>query len=451
MISGSYQLLSTVAVQAGRRSDSDCHVPGRFRALPVTALNDHRSILNLEKKNAEESSNGCTKVLVALCSLSPSVRAERKVLRKSDKAEVLAQLTVDEGNQSIKDLVLSKRLARKAVNDYFGKMPWQKAPSPGSESHSLPVLLHTVLAKSAPGVRLHRKAAANNLRQLEMVMRHAGTDINCQSSKSGITPLLWAAINRHWAMALTLLEAGALVHLKGRSGQHFLAHVFTAKLAQEIPVMQYRRLICSVLLNQAELKLATVRGEETVCAYVWKNIVAQADISLFECLLKSVPSIKDQLKSYRVVERMMVMVIAGVSDRSDVVLYLMGLPDSDGDPLINMNHTLDNGDTFLMLAVKCHKRQTVKVLLEDPVIVANINRVNKRKNVNYSAYAYACRDSSFTLMKMLEEKGAVRFKSAVDGNVRDSRPVRRTTGHTTYYSAPATAPANWAGVQIVDS
>ena len=351
-------------------------------------------------------------------------------------------MTFTGDNQSIKKKVLAERLVHKAINDYFGKVPRQKTSLSSSDNHERAILLRTMLAKSTSGTRLHRKAAANDLRELEAVIRHAGADINCQSSKSGITPLLWAAINRHWTMALTLLEAGACVHLKGFHGQHFLAQVFTARRAQEIPVAQYRQLICTVLLKQAELQLVVGHHAETVFAYVWKNIIAQADVPLLEYLIKAIPSIKGQLKSHQVMERMMIVVIAGISDRPDFVSYLMALPDSDGRRLLNMNHTLDNGDTWLMLAVKCHKRQTVKVLLEDPVVVANINRVNERQGFNYSAYTCAARDFSFTLMQLLAKKGATRVKPVIDGfgkrrrgncKVCDSRAAKRTTGHTTYY------------------
>ena len=476
MISGNYQLLSAAVTPAGQGLEPDCRVVRHFRTRPVVAQSDQCSMLNLEKKATQESDNGRKKVLTmlsALCSSSSSapIRTERwvekpigkkaeskkaksmkagakKVSRKSDKAQVLAQLTFTGDNQSIKKKALSERLVHKAVNDYFGRILRQKTSSPSSDNHERAILLRTMLAKSTSGTRLHRKAAANDLRALEAVIRHAGTDINCQSNKSGITPLLWAAINRHWTMALTLLEAGAYVHLKGFHGQHFLAQVFTARRAQEIPVAQYRQLICTVLLEQAELQLVVGHHAETVFAYVWKNIVAQADVPLLEYLIKAIPSIKAQLKSHQVVERMMIVVIAEISDRPDFVSYLMGLLDSDGNPLINMNHTLDNGDTLLMLAVKCHKRQTVKVLLEDPVVVANINRVNERQGFNYSAYTCAYRDFSFTLMKMLEKKGAVRLRPAivdgldkrraVDCKVCDSRTAKRTTGHTTYYRVPAT-------------
>ena len=439
------QLIDTTIVRERHRSLPDYLDPGRFRAFSVTAVGNHD--VTFKTVNKKESwPGGLTKNSLLPC-LLPFVAPDQTAIRRSDRTLVAQQLIFAESNQSNKQVALSKRLVQRAVADCFNSMPRRKTPLPELRDRSTWLL--TLLAQSKHGARLHRKAAANNLKELEAAMRHAGTDINCQSNKSGITPLHWAAINRHWSVALTLLESGAGVNAKGRHGDHFLSQVFTARLAQEIPEAQYRLLIYTVLLKQAEVELVSHDGLETVSAYVWKNIIAQADMPLFEYLVGSIPRINDQLKGHQVVERMMAMVISGLRDQPDIVSYLMGLRDSAGNQLLDMNHTLDNGDTFLMLAVKCYQRQTVKVLLEDPVVVENINRVNDRRVFHYSAYTYACRDFSLTLMRMLEAKGATRIESALDGlgankkkargcDVCDSRITKRSTGHVTYYSSDAT-------------
>ena len=437
------QLIVTPVVKDRYNPPGDYPEPARFQGFSVVAVSDHDTLSDTagEMKKGRRCSD---QNVPAKSSLAQSVLSfaavDQLVRRKSDKTLILQQLTFGEGVQSDSQVALSKRLVQKAVDDYFGNLPWRKTPLPDTQDR--PTLLLTTLARSAHGARLHRKAAANNLKELEAAMRHAGADINCKSDKSGITPLHWAAINRHWSMAAALLEAGACVYAKGRHGDHFLAQVFAAKLAQEISEEQYRLLIYTVLLKQAEAELVNHQGVETVFAYVWKNIIAQADIPLFKYLVASIPHINDQLKEHQVVERMMAVSIGGFSDQPDIVSYLMGLQDNTGSQLVDMNYTLDNGDTFLILAVKCYKRQTVKVLLEDPVVVKNINRVNDRRITSYSAYSYADRDMSLTLMRMLEEKGAARIKSANYSlgksgakacDVCDSRAVKRSTGHVTYY------------------
>ena len=434
------QLIDTTIVPERRRSQPDYLDPGHFRAFSVTAVGDHDVTFK-----AADKKESWPPAKDSLLQCLPFAATDQPPARRSDRALVAGQLIFEESNQSEQQVALSRRLVQRAVSDYFSSMPWRKTPLP--DQHDRSTLLLTLLAQSDHGARLHRKAAANNLKELEAAMRHAGTDINCPSGKSGITPLLWAAINRHWSMALALLEAGAYVNIKDRRGDHFLSQVFTARLAQEIPEAQYRLLIYTVLLKQAELELVSQQGVETVFAFVWHNIIAQADISLFEYLVDSIPLINDQLKGHQVVERMVAMVISGQSDQPDVVSYLMGLRDSTGNPLLDMNHTLDNGDTFLMLAVKCYQRQTVKLLLEDPVVVENINRVNDRRVFHYSAYAYACRDFSLPLMRMLEAKGATRIKSALDSlgqntkargcDACDSRITKRSTGHVTLYRSVA--------------
>ena len=437
------QLIVTPVVKDRYNPPGDYPEPARFQGFSVVAVSDHDTLSDtageMEKGRRCSDQNVPAKSSLAQSVLSFAA-VDQLVRRKSDKTLILQQLTFGEGVQSDSQVALSKRLVQKAVDDYFGNLPWRKTPLPDTQDR--PTLLLTTLAKSAHGARLHRKAAANNLKELEAAMRLAGADINCKSDKSGITPLHWAAINRHWSMASALLEAGACVNAKGRHGDHFLAQVFAAKLAQEISGEQYRLLIYTVLLKQAEAELVNHQGVETVFAYVWKNIIAQADIPLFKYLVASIPHINDQLKEHQVVERMLAVSIGGFSDQPDIVSYLMGLQDNTGSQLVDMNYTLDNGDTFLILAVKCYKRQTVKVLLEDPVVVENINRVNDRRITNYSAYSYADRDMSFTLMRMLEEKGAARIKSANYSlgksgakacDVCDSRAVKRSTGHATYY------------------
>lgn len=434
------QLIGTPIVKDRYSPPRDCPEPARFQGFSVVAVSDHDTLSDtageMEKGRRCHGQN-----VPAKSSLMLSFAAVDQIVRhKSEKKLILQQLTFGEGVQSDSQVALSKRLVQKAVDDYFRNLPWRKTPLPDTQDR--PTLLLTMLAKSAHGARLHRKAAANNLKELEAAMRHAGADINCRSGKSGITPLHWAAINRHWPVVLALLEGGAWVNVKERNGDHFLAQVFAAKGAQEISEEQYRLLLYTVLLKQAEAELVNHQGVETVFAYVWKNIIAQADIPLFKYLVASIPHINDQLKKHQVVERMMAVSIGGFKDQPDIVSYLMGLQDNTGSQLVDMNYTLDNGETFLMLAVKCFKRQTVKVLLEDPVVVKNINRVNDRRITNYSAYSYANRDMSLTLMRMLEEKGAARIKSANYSlgtnraeacEVCDSRAVKRSTGHATYY------------------
>ena len=439
------QLIDTTIMRERYRSLPDYLDPGRFRAFSVTAISGHDVTFKpVDKTESRPGQEGQAKKSLLRC-LLPFAVTDQAAIRRSDKTLVAKQLIFDESNQSEKQLALSKRLVQRAVADCFSSMPWRKTSLP--DLHDRSTLLLTLLAQSDHGARLHRKAAANNLKELEAAMRHAGTDINCQSGKSGITPLHWAAINRHWSVALTLLESGACVNAKGRHGGHFLSQVFTARLAQEIPEAQYRLLIYTVLLKHAEAELVSHQGVETVFAYVWKNIIAQADIALFEYLVGSIPLINDQLKGHQIVERMMAVIISEPSDQPDIVSYLMGLRDSTGSQLLDMNHTLDNGDTFLMLAVKCYQRQTVKVLLKDPVVVENINRVNDRRIFHYSAYTYACRDFSLTLMRMLEAKGATRIESAIDSlgenkkargcDVCDSRTTKHSTGHVTFYRSVA--------------
>lgn len=435
------QPIDTPVVQDRCASARDCPDSGRFQAYSVVAVSDHDE---MSDKEGEIAKGRRDQGVLAKGSLLQSVlnlaAIAQAVPRTSDKALVIQQLTFEQGVHSDKQLALSKRLVQKAVDDFFGNLPWRKTPL--AEVPDRPTRLLSMLAKSAHGARLHRKAAANNLKELEAAMRHAGADINCRSGKSGITPLHWAAINRHWPVVLALVEGGACVNVKERHGDHFLAQVFAAKEAQEISEEQYRLLIYTVLLKQAEAELVNHKGVETVFAYVWKNIIAQADMPLFKYLVASIPHINDQLKEYQVVERMMALSIGGFKDQPDIVSYLMGLQDNTGNQLVDMNYTLDNGDTFLILAVKCYKRQTVKVLLEDPVVVENIDRVNDRRITNYSAYSYASRDKSFTFMRMLEEKGATKIKSANYSlginraevcDVCDSRAVKRSTGHVTYY------------------
>ena len=437
------QLIGTPAVQDRSDPPCDCPEPARFQGFSVVAVSDLDTLSDttreMEKGRRCRGQNVLAKSSLAQSMLSFAA-VDQIAKRKSDKTLVLQQLTFEEGVQSDSQVALSKRLVQRAVDDYFGHLPWRKKPLPDTEDR--PTLLLSMLAKSAHGARLHRKAAANNLKELEAAMRHAGADINCRSGKSGITPLHWAAINRHWPVVLALLEGGACVNVKERHGDHFLAQVFAAKEAQEISEEQFRLLIYTVLLKQAEAELVSQQGVETVFAYIWKNIIARADIPLFKYLVASIPHINDQLKKHQVVERMMVVSIGAFSDQPDIVSYLMGLQDNTGSQLVDMNYTLDNGDTFLMLAVKSYKLRTVKVLLEDPVVVENINRINDRRIPNYSACSYADRNMSQTLMRMLEEKGAVRIKLAnyslgknrVEAcDVCDSRAVKRSTGHTTYY------------------
>lgn len=122
----------------------------------------------------------------------------------------------------------SKNLIKHSVNQYIKTLKSAKSLSVGRLSEQQWVKLLDGFVKSPQGERLYRKAVASNLAGIEEFLRSEGVNIDHQSSKSGNTPLIAAALNEHWNMVLTLIDSGAKANMLNNDGSHILELIFKA-------------------------------------------------------------------------------------------------------------------------------------------------------------------------------------------------------------------------------
>lgn len=265
-------------------------------------------------------------------------------------------------------------------------------------------------AKSPYGERLYRKSAAENLVAIESSLRTAGVNIDHQSRKSGNSPLIAAVLGCHWDMASTLINSGAKANTSNKTGQHVLRLLFQAKPSKMIDDNQRNELIVQVLKQQGDNRTIELpSGAMHLSVYAVKQAALSRNIPLLGRILYETPLITNELGQNMQAQEILRSLVTSSENLSEVVEYLLKVKTSSDIKVFNPDFSTINGDTPLMLAAKCRKYVTMKVLLDDPVVVANINKTRTDLQINWSAYTYVHRNNNFEMLALLQEKGAKRY------------------------------------------
>ena len=348
----------------------------------------------------------------------PAVKGKRSVKPVSREIEFYRKLLeyclpVDKmglgGRQRGKEVSASKDLIRDAVSKFFQSLKKAEGLSANSGSVEGDQLL-TQLAKSPSGERLYRKAAAKNLGRIECVLRSAGVDINHQSKKSGGTPLIAAVLNHHWDMMYTLVESGAVASVSNKSDQHVLKLIFDYRSKKKIDDKQCQDLVLKVLTEQKDNeKIKQSGGEITLSVYAFRQAVMTGDTLFLGKLLFKTPNTMQELMKNREAQEVLTLLVTCPDNLSHVVKYLLDVKDRWGNQVFNPDYKGRSGKYPLMMAAKYGKCETMKVLLNDPTVIATINdpkMVNGRK---WTAYTFAHSRGSRNMMEQLASKGAIRL------------------------------------------
>lgn len=341
-----------------------------------------------------------------------------------------------------KRVVASKKLIEEAVNNFFQSLKKAEGLPANSEPIELDQLL-SQLANSPSGEKLYRKAVAGNLGGIEHTLRSAGVNINHQSKKSGNTPLIAAVLNHHWDMASTLIEAGAEASATNKTGQHVLQLLFKFRL-DKINDMQHRDLVIKILTKQKDnKKIKLSDGEIPLSVYAFRQAATIGHIPLLSKLLSSTPNTMAELKCNGEAKEVLILLVTSHANLSLVVKFLLDVRDRNGCQVFNPNSKGRSGRTLLMIAAKHRKCETMKVLLEYPSVVANIEEGLLIDGKKWTAYTYAQWCGSMNMMQQLVDKGAKKIKNVPRQPGPDSYPTSLTrsynsspfSNHYSYYDS----------------
>lgn len=365
---------------------TDCHISYETE-LSVNNPND--SSVDFKGKNVKPMSEGkafCEMLIKECCPVtteaSQQTRQDKSVLKQYKK---LIEQSV---NQYVKTLKLAKCLSTTELNE----QRWLE--------------LLDGFVKSPQGERLYRKAVASNMAGIEKLLRGAGVNIDHQSSKSGNTPLIAAALNNHWDMVLTLIDAGARPNILNKDEQHILGLIFEASSKKKIDNDQRNNYVVKILKQHGGKTITVVDKAQSISGYAAKLAALRGDISLLKLLVSEVPRLGRDLELHHDGQKILVLLVTSDENLSEVVKYILQAKYSNGTSVFNPYFKTTRGDTPLMLAAKYRKSYTMQVLLEDPNIRQDIDKTRYFRGREWSAFTYAHSQNNVRMMRLLLDKGA---------------------------------------------
>lgn len=365
---------------------TECHISYETE-LNVNKLND--SSVDFKGKNVKSMSEGkafCEMLIKECCPItteaSQQTRQEKSVLKQHKK---LIEPSV---NQYVKTLKLAKCLSTRELN----------------EQRWLELLAGFV--KSPQGERLYRKAVASNMAGIEKLLRGAGVNIDHRSSKSGNTPLIAAALNNHWDMVLTLIDAGARPDMLNKDYQDILELIFEASSKKKIDNDQRNNYVVKILKQHGGKTITVVDQDQSISGYAAKLAALRGDINFLKLLVNEVPRLGRDLESHHDGREILFLLVTSDENLSGVVRCILQAKYSDGTSVFNPYFETKQGDTPLMLAAKYRKFYTMQALLEDPNIRQDIDHTRYYGRRKWSAYTYAHSQNNRRMMRLLLDKGA---------------------------------------------
>ena len=365
---------------------TDCHISYETE-LSVNKLND--SSADFKGKNVKPMSEGkafCEMLIKECCPItteaSQQTRQEKSVLKQYKK---LIEQSV---NQYVKTLKLAKCLSSKELRE----QTWLE--------------LLDGFVKSPQGERLYRKAVASNMAGIEKLLRGAGVNIDHQSSKSGNTPLIAAALNNHWDMVLTLIDAGARPDMLNKDEQHILGLIFEASSKKKIDNDQRNNYVVKILKQHGGKTITVVDKAQSISGYAAKLAALRGDVNLLQLLVNEVPRFGRDLELHHDGQKILVLLVTSDENLSKVVRYILQAKYSNGTSVFNPYFKTTRGDTPLMLAAKYRKLYTMQALLEDPNVRKDIDLTRRYGGREWSAYTYAHSQNNVRMMRLLLNKGA---------------------------------------------
>ncbi|MGO0307772.1 ankyrin repeat domain-containing protein [Endozoicomonas acroporae] len=328
------------------------------------------------------------------------------------------------------------RLVKKAVSDFFKNSNHFSPVDLVCDALPQAEQLMATFVQTQSAQRLYRKAVANNLVNLESILRKAGVDINYQSPKSGNTPIMAAARAKHWEMVSLLLDKKTCVDTHNKSDYHLLEIIFCARDKKKITDKQQYDLTLKVLKRQPDARIKVAQGKEEMllALYAFKYAISEKNWQLCDALLEQNEFLVTELQQEPIRSKIIMDVVTGYYDRPITTKYLANLKNSKGQPLLNLNCKTARGETLLMLALKGGKSQTVISLLSTPGGVQNINDTvyfESRSPHRWSAYTYAHYYSEYYqnryLLNLLERCGASPIRASC---LKKRPPPDNNHGHS---------------------
>ena len=196
-----------------------------------------------------------------------------------------------------------------------------------------------------------------------------------------------------------------------KRGQHVLPLIFQAMSDKTIDKNQHDQLIMKILQQQSDSKI-TVWPDLTISLSIFavRQAALRADILMLNRLLREIPLLIDALKKNREVQEVLRLLVTSSDNLSSVIRHLLKVKDRYGKQVFNPVFT-SMGDTPLMLAARCRKYYTMKVLLDDPKVVRSINHYKIHQGIKWSAFTCLHQQNNPEMMRLLVSKGAKRYKA----------------------------------------
>ena len=139
----------------------------------------------------------------------------------------------------------------------------------------------------------------------------------------------------------------------------------------------------------------------------------------------------DELKRNGEAKEVLILLATSHANLSQTVKHLLDVKDRNGCRVFNPDCRGRSGRTLLMIAAKYRKCETMRVLLEDPTVVAKINDSILINGREWTAYTYAQSQGSMNMMQQLVNKGAEKINAPRQPR-SDSYP---TSGSRSYSSS----------------
>ncbi|WP_257296510.1 ankyrin repeat domain-containing protein [Endozoicomonas sp. YOMI1] len=366
------------------------NMPSRFAsAMPVTtglATADYSGCATGGRDKAETVNDS------SVCSRSSDGSKLREQLKRLLDHSLLQSYV--ETNPGFLQKLKLDGLVKKALHDFFKNSTYHFPPVISVNDQVQAEQLLNWFAQSEPGRRLYRKAVANNLVAVERLLRGAGVDINHQSTKSGNTPIMAAALANHWTMVSLLLDANASVDKQDESGLHLLDLIFCARRNYRITGEQQHTLTLKALQNQPDAQIKVAQGSTTklLSLHAFQHAVKRNCFLLCNALLQENAPLVSALKQYQTGSQLIMNVVSDYRDLATATTYLLNLKDSKGQRLFNLNCKTQYGETLLILAAQKGNTNTMRALLKAPGGGQNINDSVVTKGlspIRWTAYTYA--------------------------------------------------------------
>lgn len=391
--------------------------PNRYQSPNQNIIHNGRSISLTKPTYNGDTSNSTEEKTARTVDTSPDAKGKvsvKPVSRQKAFYEMLFKhcLPLDDANQDTPQRVVkkSRSLINQALSQFFQSLKKTEKTEGLSENRTVVDPMGDLLkqfAKSPYGERLYRKSAAENLVAIESLLRTASVNIDHQSKKSGNSPLIAAVLGCHWDMASTLINSGAKANTLNKKGQHVLRLLFQAEPGKMIDDNQRNELIVQVLKQQSDNRTIELPGGAMhLSVYAVKQAALSRNIPLLNRILHEIPLVTNELGQNMQAQEILRSLVTSSENLSSVVEYLLNVKTSSGTKVFNPGFRTMEGDTPLMLAAKRRKYLTMKVLLNDPVVLGNINQTRCDMQRKWSAYTYVDQYNNTEMLKLLREKGA---------------------------------------------